>query len=45
MDMQLNRTHAYPETESEPWAASFLLWNQLAFVEVGHTLSITAWEL
>ena len=43
--MQLNRTHAYTEIERGPWAAYSLLGNHLAFVEVGHTLSIIAWEL
>ena len=33
------------EIESESWAASSLVENQLAFVEVGDTLSIIAWEL
>ena len=33
------------ETESQSWAASSLVGNQLAFVEVGHTLSIIAWEV
>lgn len=45
MDMQLNRTHACTEIESEQWAASSFLWTQLAFAEKGHTLSIIAWEL
>ena len=33
------------ELGSETWAASSLLRNRLAFVEMGHTLSIIAWEL